>query len=248
MKWWLLGWVLFLPLLEGSPLELEVAPGDHIYDPSGLLDQDFRSSISRRIKHELNNENLEVYLVLFEEEPREGARALAKAAAQNWVRTNYWAVVYQVGFDGEPEAATGGAMMDRLRMQAIEGSLEAAAAAGAMVDGRQGRLEEYVNTLTNQFGYLRVVAKKVETEVYQKHREKAVARAAARKRSILLAGLGALALLAIGIIAFAYQRRSKKREKKSVTFPEFETQMRLAGPHTGGSSVLVRFGTSSHSG
>lgn len=233
--------------LMASPLELQEAPSDHIYDPNGILDEDFRASISKRIKHELLNENLEVFLVLFGEEPREGARAIAKTAAQNWAQSNYWAVVFQVGFDGSPSTATGGKMMSRLNPKAVESGVQAAETAGGMVEGRQSRLEEYVNTLTNQFGYLRVVAGKVEAKAYREQREKIAAKNRGRKRMLLLSGLGALGLLAIGILSFVYQKRSKKRAKKTVTFPDFEPRMRLAGPHTGGSSVVVHFGTSSQS-
>lgn len=240
-------WVLMVPVLA-SPLELEEVPQDRIYDPGEMLTEDYRESIARRIKHEFINAHLEVFVLLFPEEPQESASAVSQAFGNQWAKTAYWAVIYQVGFEGEPMSVAGGALMKRLNSQVIENGINAASSAGQMVDGRQSRLEEYVNALTNQFGYLKVVAMKAQNKAYEEYRKNLIEKSRKRKRMLLMGALGALGFLAAGVLALAYQKRGQRKSKKSVTFPDFEPRVRLAGPHTGGSSVLVHFGTNSHSG
>lgn len=225
-------------------VDLKSPPEGGIYDPGGFLNAKFTNNIKYRINYERTHRQFELFVILFEEEPSQGAEILAKQAGQSWSEGEYWAVIYQVGAEARPEALAGGAVMaqiDGFDPELVERNIRGARSTALMVTTPQSRLEEFVNNLTDGFGLVRIQAYELHEAAVKNFDEK---RAASKKRKEtirVIAVIAVVVLLALAALAF-FLWRTHFRKRKTMEFPRTSPRHRLAAPFSGGGDVLVSYG------
>ena len=224
-----------------AALNLKEAPESGIFDEAQFLDERFISDIGYRINYERTHREFEVFVIVFDEEPTQGAKILAKQAGESWSKGEYWAVIYQVGANGEPECLAGGAKISQLPTELVEYNLRGARSTAMMVDTPQSRLQEMVNNLTDAFGLLRVQAnEKYEAAVKEHYRIYEAKKR--RKEGLKFAAIfGAIGLIVFAFIAFQIWKKYF-RNRQPLLFPETSPRRRLDGPFAGGGDVLVKYG------
>ena len=67
-----------------AALNLKEAPESGIFDEAQFLDERFISDIGYRINYERTHREFEVFVIVFDEEPTQGAKILAKQAGESW--------------------------------------------------------------------------------------------------------------------------------------------------------------------
>lgn len=234
-----------LVLLVGNTLfaapDLKNAPADSIYDPGQMLDSDFRIDISNRIDYERTHRQFEVFILLFEEEPSQGARILAKQAGESWAQGEYWSVIYQVGKDAEPNCLVGGDHMAQLNSELVERRLRGSLNTALLVSTPQNRLEELVTNLTDSFGFLRIQAEEKYKEAVEDYDKKRVASKKRKEKFRALGVIAAVVLLGLAFVGYKFWRKHL-RKRKPMLFPPTSPRRRLAAPYSGGGDVLVSYG------
>ena len=230
----------FLGLSTLLGVDLKNPPSDNIYDPAGLLDDNFYSAIKRRIVHEKRNRQFEIFLILYDEEPTQGDAVLARQAGESWAEGEYWTVIYQVRADGEIGCVAGGAKMNQLSENVIARNIRGALGASSLVETHQGQIEALVTNLADGFSYVYVIA----NENFNKAVEGAKqdhARREQRKKKIKLV-LAALTVLIFGLVGVGYALwRKYFRKMKPVMLPLTTPRKRLAAPYSGGGDVLLKY-------
>ncbi len=224
-----------------SAFDLKNPPLDGIYDPYKYLDTNFRTRIAHTINYERTHREFEIFLLLFDEEPSQGAEVLAKQAGENWSKGKYWTVVYQVGKDAEPNCVVGGDYMSRLPAGISNRTVRGARGTALLVATPLNRLQELINNLADEFGFLKLQAKqnyeKAVAEFDAKHRAEQ-----RRKGTVkVIAGTALLTLLALATGAFFFWKKYL-RKLKPLEFPLTSPRRRLSAPFSGGGDVLVSYG------
>ena len=222
-------------------LNLASPPPENIFDPNTLLEESFRQDIANKISFEKKQRQFEIFLIIFGEEPSQGSRILAKQAGESWSQGEWWAVVYQVGAEGEPDCLVGGKMMKQLPPAVVEQRVKAARDTALLVKTPQRRLEELVNNLADGFGFLYVQAKQNYEAVvkdFDKRHEANRKKKETRRALLSVAGVIFLALVALAV-AFWHKHF---RKIKPMEFPNTSPRRRLAAPFSGGGDVLVNYG------
>ena len=226
------------PLLA---LDLKSPPLGGVYDPGRLLDEKFVGDIEYRIGYEREHRQFEIFVLLFEEEPVQGARILAKQAGESWSTGEYWTVIYQVGKDSEPDCLVGGVLMNQLPPDELERTVRGARNTALLVSTPQRRLEEMVSNLSDEFGFLYVRVKQMReirvAEFDKKRTEETKKKETLRVIAIVL-GVVILGLFFLGFVLW----KKHLRKLKPMFFPLTSPRHRLAAPYSGGGDVLVKFG------
>lgn len=224
-----------------AALDLRTPPQGGVSDPGQLLDPKFVRDIEYRIGYEKKHKQFEVFVILFEEEPVQGAPILAKQAGESWSQGKYWTVIYQVGASGEPDCLVGGDLMARLPADLVDRTMRGARGTALLVSTPQQRLQEMVNNLADSFGFLYIQANQAHEKAVEEFDRKT---AAVEKRKGDLKALGAvLAVLLLGLVALAfYLWRKYFRKLKPMEFPYTSPRRRLSAPFSGGGDVLVKYG------
>ncbi|WP_411846185.1 hypothetical protein AAFN60_00410 [Roseibacillus persicicus] len=234
--------LMLLAVLSGPlmALDLKSPPSGGIYDPGGALNQEYTTLIKNRIAYEKSHRQFELFVIIFEQEPSQGARVLAKQAGESWSDGEYWSVVYQVGAKGEPDCLVGGTIMGRLPKALQDVNVRGARNTALLVTTPQSRLEAIVNNLSDNFGFLYVRAKQRHEEEVKKLE---VAYLAEKKRKENLVALGTvLAVMLVGLSVLGFVLWKKHLRKfKPMEFPVTSSRRRLAAPSSGGGSVLVKY-------
>lgn len=224
-----------------AALDLKSPPAGGISDPGNFLDEDFARDIRERISYEARHRQFEIFLILFEEEPSQGARILAKQAGESWSRGEYWSVIFQVGLESEPDCLVGGKLIKQLPPDEVERTVRGARNTALLVSTPQNRLEEMVSNLADGFGFLYIRAKQnyeEAVEEFDKQDEKK--RKKKEKRTVfrILAGVFLAGLAALGYKIW----KKHLRKIKPMEFPNTSPRRRLAAPFSGGGDVLVKYG------
>lgn len=222
-------------------LSLKVRPSGGIYDPGQLLDSEFVQDIEYRIRYEAEHRHFEIFVIIFDEEPSQGARILARQAGESWSQGEYWGVVYQVGADAEPDCIVGGALVSQLPAETVEKSVRGARNTALLVRTPQQRLEEMVSNLSDNFGFLYIQASQGHDAAVKAFDAK---REAERKRKETLrawAIFSVIALIGLSVVGFLVWKKHL-RKLKPMEFPLTSPRRRLAAPFSGGGDVLVKFG------
>lgn len=235
--------VLLLALwgLPATALDLKTPPPNGIHDPGGFLDEEFSSSIADRIAYEKTYRGFEVFVILFEKEPSQGASILARQAGESWSTGEYWAAIYQVGKEAEPDCLVGGSNMNALPDDLVERTNRGARNTALLVNTPQNRLEELVHTLSDAFGFLRVKATEMRESQVKEFDEKMARLKERRERRRVFIVLAAVLLLALGTL-FTTLWKKRLRKLRPMTFPLTSPRRRLAAPFSGGGDVLVGYG------
>ncbi len=222
-------------------LDLKNPSEGGIYDPGQFLDKDFAIGIEQRISYEREHRQFEIFVLLFEDEPSQGADILAKQAGESWSIGEYWAVIYQVGRDSEPDCLVGGALIAQLPSSLVESNLRGARNTALLVTTPQNRLKSLVTNLTDAFGFLRIQANEsYEAAVKARDKRQAVQKFRKEKLRAIIA-VSSVALIGLGIMAFGLWRKLS-RKVMIMEFPRTSPRRRLSGPATGGGDVLVKYG------
>lgn len=235
--------LLMLLILAGplAALDLKSPPPGGIYDPGGFLNQEFTGLIKNRIEYEKSHRQFELFLIIYDVEPSQGARILAKQAGESWSVGEYWGVIYQVGTEGEPDCLVGGTIMATLPEALQDVTLRGARNTALLVRTPQNRLEEMVNNLADGFGFLYLRAKQRHDEDVKK--AEAVYLAKKQRKESLIALGSVLAVIFLGLAALAFVLWKKHlRKLKPMEFPVTSPRRRLAAPSSGGGDVLVKYG------
>jgi hypothetical protein len=235
--------LILLILLAGplAALDLKSPPSGGIYDPGGVLNQEFTGLIKHRIEYEKSHRQFELFVILFDEEPSQGARILAKQAGESWSDGEYWSVIYQVGPKGEPDCLVGGAIMATLPEALRDVTVRGARNTALLVRTPQNRLEEMVNNLADGFGFLYVRAKQRHDEESKAAEEAYLARKKRKESLIALGSVLAVIFLGLAVLAFVLWKKHL-RKFKPMEFPVTSSRRRLAAPCSGGGDVLVKYG------
>lgn len=226
---------------RGVALDLSSPPAGGIYDPAGVLNEEFEQVIRQRLSYEESFRQFEIFLLLLPDEPSQPIEQLAAEAGRSWSHGEFWSVIYQVGPDGDPDCVVGGNLMKQLPDKTVKQALLNARNTALMTSTPQNRLEDFANRIAEEFGFLNQLAQKNFNEaaaenqefLRQKEKQKDLAKVAA-----IILSLMALALLVLAIWLW------KKAGQKFLpqTFPLTDARKRLGGPATGGGDVLVKFG------
>lgn len=234
----LLGMTLTSQLLA---LDLKNPPLNRIYDPGRFLDEDFTTDIAYRISYERDHRQFEVFVILFEEEPPQGAGILAKQAGESWSEGEYWCVVYQVGKDSEPDCLVGGDLMAQLPAEELERTVRGARNTALLVSTPQRRLEEIVNNLSDEFGFLQVRLKEAHEKSVEKWENEQAEKIKRKEALRALAAVLIVVFLGLAFLAFVLWKKHL-RKLKPMMFPHTSPRRRLAAPFSGGGDVLVKYG------
>lgn len=222
-------------------LDLKNPPQGGVYDPSGFLDQNFVRDIEYSISYERQHRQFEVFVIIFEEEPSQGAGILAKQAGESWSEGKYWTVIFQVGPDAEPDCVVGGDLMARLPEKVVDRTMRGARGTALLVSTPQNRLREMVRNLADSFGFLYIRANEAHEEAVKiQDRNYAFQ----QKRKGDLKALGVVLLVSfIGLLALmVFLWKKYFRKLKPIEFPHTSPRRRLAAPFSGGGDVLVKYG------
>ncbi|MGJ8725905.1 MAG: hypothetical protein ACSHYB_15225 [Roseibacillus sp.] len=235
--------LLFVWFLVASSaaLDLKTPPPNGIYDPSNFLGEDFIQDVAYQISYEEQHRQFEIFLIIFEEEPSQGASILAKQAGESWSKGEWWAVIYQVGAEGEPDCLAGGKLVKQLPADTIDRTVKAARNTALLVRAPKRRLEEMVTNLADGFGFLYVKAKQnYETAVEEFDKRQEAKRKKKETRMVYLS-LALVFLLALAAVGFSFWKKHL-RKMKPMEFPQTSPRRRLAAPFSGGGDVLVNYG------
>lgn len=238
--WWFLGLVLILSS-KGWAFDLKNPPPSGIYDPGRFLEENYSDDIKYRLNYERTHRQFEVFLLIFEEEPTQGAQILAKQAGESWSDGEFWAVIYQVGKNGEPNCLVGGNQMAALDPELKARTVRGARGTALLVSTPQSRLVEFVNVLSDEFGFLYVKAKEnYEAAVRKFDAENEAKRKRKETLRALAIVLGVIFLCLAALVFVLWKKHLRKL--KPMEFPHTSPRRRLAAPFSGGGDVLVKYG------
>lgn len=237
-------WVMLLFWASTSflaALDLKFPPPGGVYDPGQVLDRSFVRDIEYNISYERKHRQFEVFVILFQEEPSQGAEVLARQAGESWSDGRYWSVIYQVGLEGEPDCLVGGDLMARLPEDVVDRTKRGARGTALLVTTPQNRLKAMVSQLADGFGFLYIRADEAHAEAVrirdqkysQQQKKKEARKALAVVFFIFLIGL---------ITLFSFLWKKYLRKLKPIEFPHTSPRRRLAAPFSGGGDVLVKYG------
>ena len=236
--------LLIFLLLCSAPLfalDLKTPPPGGLYDPGSFLDEKFSAAIKFRLEHEFTHRQFEVFVLLFEKEPSQGAEILARQAGESWSQGEYWSVIYQVGQAGEPNCLAGGRKMAVLDQNVVDRRLRGVRGTAMMVGGPQNRLEAMVSDLTSALGLLRVQADEAYKAAVQSNTDAWVARKLKREKLYAAAAVLGVVLLGLAFVGYIVWKK-RFRKLKPMEFPLTSPRHRLAGPFSAGGDVLVKYG------
>lgn len=233
----------FMILASGSLLALDLKnpPANGIHDPGRFLDESFTTDIAYRIGYEKEHRQFEIFVILFEEEPSQGAGILAKQAGESWSTGEYWTVIYQVGKDAEPDCLVGGVLMNQLSPEALERTVRGARNTALLVSTPQRRLEEMVSNLSDEFGFVYIQLKEAHEKSVAEYDRQQAEKIDRKETLTALGAVLAVIFLALGFAGFLLWKKYL-RKLKPMTFPVTSPRRRLAAPFGGGGDVLVKYG------
>ena len=232
---------LWFSVASLAALNLKTPPPNGIYDPGNFLEERVAEDLAYQIGYEKKNRNFEIFVIIFEEEPAQGALILAKQAGESWSTGEWWTVIFQVGPEGSPDCLAGGKMVQQLPFDVIERTLRGARNTALLVDSPQERMIDCVNNVADGFGFLYVKAKQnyeEEVEEFDKRIEAHRKKKETRRAIAAILGVVLLGLAALGFVLW----KKHLRKMKPMEFPMTSPRRRLAAPFSGGGDVLVKYG------
>ena len=224
-----------------AALDLTNPPTDGVYDPGDVLNERFRQDVASEISNEKKQRQFEMFLIIFEEEPSQGARILAKQAGESWSQGEWWGVIYQVGAEGEPDCLVGGKLVSQLPPEIVDQRVRAARNTALLVATPQRRLEEMVTNLADGFGFLYIKAKQDYQDAVKDFDQKHEAHRKKKETRTALLSVAGVIFLALVALAFLFWQKHL-RKIKPMEFPHTSPRRRLAAPFSGGGDVLVNYG------
>ena len=224
-----------------AALDLKNPPQNGIYDPGNFLEQRFVQDVSSEISFEKKQRQFEIFLIIFDQEPSQGAEILAKQAGESWSKGEWWGVVYQVGAEGEPDCLVGGKLMKQLPADLVDSRVRGARNTALMVKTPQRRLNEMVTNLADGFGFLYIKAKQSHEEAVKEYDQRQEARRKKKETRMALLSVVAVIFLALAALGLVFWKKHL-RKMKPMEFPATSPRRRLAAPFSGGGDVLVKYG------